>query len=405
MTNQRTLIPEAFIDKGFPSGKIFCTQFLNSSEFTLETLKSLVKNGKSKPKYELAENLAESLEKQEISKDKVLSAYVQQPRKWLSFKIGCCKNYPEYSSSEKLLTDFGANGWHGPIKDACNVSKWYIRTYEVPFYEQGVSQSESIQPGGIPEQSSLIAIYRIRWTVVAEIGENHIALSWNGFSHNGIESGSIESLTQFPYWKYIPIFFDELSESCDTQWQHPILHKLVLQDLWDKYLNDSQYIWRHLRIRANNRGVALNVHSTGANDSEERQMRGLQALSKALTSSALLSLKIQETSELTTSVENALLRTLIQEWGAKSYEFSLTKVNSYSNFSPDGEEEEAKHHKEIIRAHFYFSIGTSSSPQDSFQHLRCFTQKYGGSSKALQFLLSELGYLNSPSCDSEFDYL
>ena len=273
MVNRSTSGIEAFTDKGFSDGRTFCTQFLYSSDFTSSTLKALVKRGKSQPKYDLAMSLAESLESGEIGKDEVLLAFVQQPRKWLSFKIGRCTQYPVHGSAEVLLTKFGEDGRYGPIKDVDGSRAWYIRTHEVPFYEQGVSQAEEVLPGEIPGQNTSVATYRIRWTVLAEIGVNYMALSWNGFSHNELKTGSgdsmVESPTQFPYWKYIPNFFDELSQTCSTQWQYPVLHKIVLQDLWDKYLNDSQYIWRHLRIRADNRGVALNVHSTGASDNED----------------------------------------------------------------------------------------------------------------------------------------
>jgi hypothetical protein len=386
MTDQKMPGIEAFVDKGFPEGEIFCAQFLYSSEFNLGTLKGLVNHGKSRKKTDLATSIAKSLETQEIGKRDVLLAFIRQPRKWLSFKLGVCTHYPVHQSAEILLTEFGEEGWYGPIRDLEDDSRtWYIRTQEVPFYEQGISQAERALPGGIPGEINSVATYKIRWTVIAEIGSNYIALSWNGFRHNELRTSSVdptvESLMQFPYWKYIPNFFDELSQSCKTFWKHPVLHKLVLKDLWDKYLNNPQYIWRHLRIRADNQGVALNVHSTGATDNEERQMRGLQALSKELASSALFSLNIQETSDLIGSVENALLKTLIQSWGAKSYEFSLSSPSQDNNKN-----------KEIFRAHCYFSIGESLSPQDSFQHLHCFIKDYGGSGQALVFLLSELGF-------------
>jgi len=108
-------------------------------------------------------------------------------------------------------------------------------------------------------------------------------------------------------------------------------------------------------------------------------MRGLQALSRHLASSALKSLKIQETSEIIGSVERSLLRTLIQEGGTKAYEFSLDKL------SDDGSKQ-----IELFRAHCYFANGPSSAPQDALQHLHCFTGNYGGSLQALNFLLSEL---------------
>ena len=125
----------------------------------------------------------------------------------------------------------------------------------------------------------------------------------------------------------------------------------------------------------------MNAHSTGAFDQEHLQMRGLQALSRQLAYSALNSLNIQESAGIINRVENSLLRTLIQEWGTKSYEFSLDGISTTDN-----------RQKCFFRAHCYFANGSSPSPQDSLQHLRCFTNNYGGSLQALNFLLSELGY-------------
>ena len=373
---------EAFVDRGFPDSKTFCSQFLYSPEFSVNTLKSLVKSGKSQQKYDLAVNLAAALENQTIDSEEILLAFAQQPRKWLSLKLGHCEKHPVLKTASSLLTGFGEDGWYGPIEDLETSRKWYIRTHKVPFFEQ-VYQTEGVSEGEIAKQAESVAAYQIRWTVFAEIGINYIALSWNGFRHNELKSGlydpQIESLMQFPYWSYIPSFFDELTQECQANWQHPVLHQLVLQHLWDIYLTNPEYTWRHLRIRADNHGVALNAHSTGAFDQETLQLKGLQALSRQLASSALNSLKIQETSEIISSVESFLLRTLIQEWGTKSYEFSLDRL------SEDGSKRIG-----LFRAHCYFANGPSPAPQDSLQHLRCFSGNYGGSSQALDFLLSEL---------------
>jgi hypothetical protein len=292
------------------------------------------------------------------------------------------RKIPYLKPASSLLTEFGEEGWYGPIESSETSCKWYIRTFKVPFFEK-TYQAEGFSEGEVAETVSSVASYQIRWTVLAEIGTGYAALSWNGFRRNELKPGlvdpKIESLMQFPYWYHIPTFFDELARQSNANWQHPILHEIVLQHLWDKYLTDSQYIWRHLRIRADNRGVALNAHSTGAFDQEELRMRGLQALSRQLASSALNSLEIAETPETISSVESSLLRTLIQEWGTKSYEFSL---DSYSEVEST--------RVGLFRAHCYFAIGPSSSPQDSLQHLHCFKGDYGGSSQTLKFLLSEL---------------
>ena len=397
MGNQGRAGIEAFIDKGFPAGNLFCTQFLYSPEFNSNTLRTLAKDGKNQSKYDLAASLANGLETKTLDSNEVLLAFVQQSRKWLSLKLGYCDKPPTSKPASLLLTELGEEGWYGPIADISSPRRWYIRTHKIPFYEQ-VYKAEGASAFEIAEQVKSVASHSIRWTVVAELGTNYIALSWNGFRHNELAPGlidpHIESLMQFPYWLHIPKFFKELEKEPFNQldvfastshktsndiWQHPVLHQVVLQNLWDKFLGNSQYVWRHLRIRADNRGVALNAHSTGAFDQETQQMRGLQALSRQLANSALKSLNIQETSETISLVENALLRTLIQEWGIKSYEFSLDKVNNSNGKS-----------EKLFRAHCYFANGSSSSPQDSLQHLRCFTGDYGGSTQALKFLLSEL---------------
>jgi hypothetical protein len=379
MSTKGKISIEAFIDQGFPEGKTFCTQFLYSPEFSSNILRALSKSGGNKTKYDLADSLAISLVNQTLSPEEILRAFVKQPRKWLSFKIGHCKKEPIFEPAKKLLTEFGKDGWYGPIGDQNSSRKWYIRTHKVPFYEKTYKASESLGANSI----SPVAEYKIRWTVIAEVDEHYVALSWNGFRHNELKDISdpeLESLVQFPYWYHIPLFFNELSKECQADWQHIKLDQLVLYNIWDKYLGDSQYSWQHLRIRADNRGVALNAHSTGAYTPEGSDVRGLQALSRQLAHSAIKSLKVTETPEIIHSVENSLLRTLIQEWGTKSYEFSLDK-------KVDNKQES------LFRAHCYFtSNGASSSPQDNLQHLHCFTQKYGGSSQALSFLLSELGY-------------
>jgi hypothetical protein len=246
MPNRSRVGVEAFIDRGFPDSQTFCTQFLYSPEFSASTLKTLVKQGKTQPKYDQAASLAASLESQTLDPEEVLRAFVQQPRKWLSFKLGHCTEYPVFEAASNLLTKFGQEGWYGPIKDQDSSRIWYIRTCKVPFYEQ-VYQAEGISEGEIAEQANSVATYKIRWTVLAEIGTNYVALSWNGFRFNELKAGlydpQIESLMQFPYWLHIPRFFDELTEKCKANWQHPVLHELVLQHLWNKYLSKPQYIW------------------------------------------------------------------------------------------------------------------------------------------------------------------
>ncbi|WP_319422995.1 hypothetical protein [Pleurocapsa sp. FMAR1] len=151
------------------------------------------------------------------------------------------------------------------------------------------------------------------------------------------------------------------------------IYTLILHDMWDKYIRNSQYQWHHIRIRAESSGVALNAHSS---EVKEINVKGLKALSGKLAESILESVGI--TDDLNKSLaEVAALRTLIKEWGTKSYEFSLEKedLNKKSRYN------------RLIKAHCYFGLKPNSSTQDSLQHLKC---DCGGSTGALKFLLGEL---------------
>ncbi|WP_235006819.1 hypothetical protein [Calothrix rhizosoleniae] len=275
--------------------------------------------------------------------------------------------------SESLLTEFGEDGWYGPIQELNNEQqKWYIRTYKVTDYvHRGIGIA-----GELDER-------HIRWSVVAEVGENYIALYWDGFTFSSVTQEHIGQPAQFPFWNHIPGFFDELANHCQAKWQHPELHKLILHDMWDKYLNKSPYKWRHLRVRAEASGLVINAHSSGV---KEIDVRGLQALSQKLTQSVLSAIGIRDDSEKMNNAENAILWTLIKEWGTKSYEFSLHKEFASSNV--EGENLQNEH---LIKAHCYFRFKPNSKTQDCLQHLKCYSGYYGGSTGVLNFILRELG--------------
>jgi hypothetical protein len=300
----------------------------------------------------------------------------------LSFKRGEVPDFLDLNAPETLLTEFGAEGWYGPIKDKdLETNKvWYIRTVKVPHYTYiGNDAARSIDRRSI------------RWTVVAEIGnisspkDQYLSLSWNGFSSNELDN--IDSTKQFTYWSYIPDFFREIEGELGAKVQNILLHKIVLHDLWNKYLNNSTYRWQHLRIRAESSGVALNAHSAGVADID---VKGLKALTHKLAESALESLKIPKNDSEISLVEIALLQTLIKEWGTKSYEFSLAKIcTQTSGLSVNVDKVGGEKEKKIFRAHCYFGFKLDSDVPDSLQHLHCFLD-YGGSNKVLQFLLTEL---------------
>ncbi|MBF2008191.1 MAG: hypothetical protein IGS49_22785 [Chlorogloeopsis fritschii C42_A2020_084] len=365
----------AFVDPGFPPGEEFCVGFLSSNEFTRETLQFISSGTGRLKKAELAVHIANALEKGKLTSDEILLAYVKQPRQWLSLKIGTCTCTPNLNSPASLLKEFGQDDWYGPIQEPNqSQKKWYIRTYRI---------DDSVRRG--TETASQPDKREIRWSVIAEVAKDHVALSWNGFTFSSTTNERTEP-SQFPFWHHIPRFFDELANHCQAQWKHPNLHQLVLHDMWDKYLNRFPHKWRHLRIRAEASGLAINAHSAGV---QEIDVKGLQALSEKLANSVLNTLGLVGDPEKMSNAEDAILLTLIKEWGTKSYEFQLDRELTSAEIEIDKlKKVKVKH---LIKAHCYFGLKPHSTTQDSLQHLKCYSGYYGGSTSVLEFLLRELG--------------
>lgn len=363
----------AFVDHGYNPGREFCEKFLSSNEFTVETLEQISSEKGRLQKAELAVNIANALEKGKLTPEEILLAYVRQSRTWLSLKLGICARTPNLNSSISLLTEFGQDGWYGPIQEPNQPQKkWYIRTYKI-------DDSARVRTGNTSKPDKR----DIRWSIVAEVEKNYLAVSWNGFTYS---SERVEQRTQFAFWNHIPGFIDELADYCQGDWKHPNLHKLILHDMWDKYLNRVPYHWRHLRIRAEASGLAINAHSAGV---KEIDVKGLQALSQRLANSVLNKLGLVGNPENTSNAEDAILLTLIKEWGTKSYEFQLDRKLTAAEIEIEKlKKVEVKH---LIKAHCYFGLKPNFITQDSFQHLKCYSGYYGGSTGVLQFLLRELG--------------
>ena len=89
-----------------------------------------------------------------------------------------------------------------------------------------------------------------------------------------------------------------------------------------KSINGIAYKWKHLKIRAEASGLAINAQSSGI---QEIDVRGLQALSQQLAQSVLNILGLYGDPKKMNNAEDAILLTLIKEWGTKSYEFELDR--------------------------------------------------------------------------------
>lgn len=347
---------KAFIDHGFEDPGVFARQFFTSPDFTVVALRKILRTGAAASKDELAGEASRLLNDGTLDPAVVLRHWVDQPRRWLSFKMGRPAATPTLGSATSLLTRFGEDGWHGPVTDASGSHSWYIRTKKLVHFRLVKNQPR---------------LSYIRWAVMAQISARHIALSWNNFSHR--PEGDNEETSRNQFWQYIPDMFSELEARLGGEkWKNPRLHKLVLHDLWDTYRSDPDHQWLHLRIRAERYGVALSARSSGI---AEVDVAGLEALTRNLAQSAARAANVTDKA-VVSQMEAELLRTLLREWGANSYSFQL-------NRRQNGDEPE----KTLFKGHCYFGLRKNLQNQDRFQHIECY-QDSGGSTGALSFFLS-----------------
>jgi len=392
--------PDAFLDQGYPPGYSFCEKFLSSPEFTVEFLTKfkVFKSSAQKTKVGYAMDVAKALDSGSLDPTNFLLEYVRKPKTWLSFKKGSYLKIPELNPPEELLTSFGEPGWYGPIREPDSSKAWYICTHRIPHRLLIQSSSEDIDVENSQGRQETFEIKFIRWSVVAEVSDEYIALSWDGFSHT--EDIKSNSKNQYAFWLRIPEIFEELEKHLGGSWEHPELHQLLLHDLWEKFTENPQYVWSHTRVRAHASGIALNAHSSS--DSEiDFEVKGLKALSRKLAEAALDSLcyPFPHDSQKILQVENSILNTFIREWGTKSYEFTLKKKEIIEPDSDlltveDGSGSQdsgvSSPLETLFRVHCYFGLNQTSKTQDSLQHLKCY-KECDFSTGVLRFLLAELG--------------
>jgi hypothetical protein len=109
--------------------------------------------------------------------------------------------------------------------------------------------------------------------------------------------------------------------------------------------------------------IALNARSAGV---AEIDISGLQALSRELAKSAIQAIGEDKIQEIEFSaVEDSILRTLIHEWGTKSYEFCLDASTAEVKSSL---ESDLPKDSKLIKSHCYFGAKPEPVSSDSFAH-------------------------------------
>lgn len=355
---KRTDTPQSYlkfplVDNGLKSGRELCSHLLACGDFGKSTLGRFGR--KSRQKEQLAADLADQVIGGALNPDDIAMEFCRQDRMWLAIWPGTIRRRASgLRTAQDFLTHFGPmdGAWYGPFfdKDA-NVDR-YVYTHGFRNY----------LPQGNNEPPLKV---RIRWHAVAEVREDYIALHWNNFSHSN-EVDKAGRATQFAYWEWVPHAVNALASAMDAKIDVPNMHTIVLDRMRADYGHKKDVPWTHRRIRAEKDGVALNAHSGG---DLEINVRGLQSLTSALAHHALRAMGRKSDDPKRIDVEEALLITLLQRWGTRSYEFSIG--NKFER---------------VFRAHVFFGAKPNEMSQDRFPHLLCY-KEFGGSTGTCKFLL------------------
>jgi hypothetical protein len=353
------------VDDGYKSGKEFCAALLRTGEFSLPTLRKY--GATATDKENAAAAVAEKLAAGRINSDELFLDFCMTPRQWLYL----AEPQQEFSdpdpqnSPASFFLQFGdTKAWYGPVSSD-DGRTWMAYSTAIKHLV------ETSEMGG----ETTYAKARIRWQVIAEIGDDYIALHWNNFNRVDDEDALGRS-EQFEYWIYIPAIVAGLEKLIGSSLAEPALNKLVLHQLMNRYDSNSAYSWQHLRVRAEAEGIALNARSGGARVAEI-DISGIRGLTKAMAEAAARALGRSTDEAAVAKIERALLRTLVHEWGTLSYEFCLEPISGAAS---------ANH---SFRGHVYFGAKPDGKGPDQLAHCKCF-KNYGGSSAALRFLREHL---------------
>jgi hypothetical protein len=273
----------------------------------------------------------------------IVQQLVARPKDVISIKIGQVLHFPNLANADELVTTAGSESWYGPVScpgDEQN-AHWYIRPQFVNYWD--------ILPG----EDAPVKL-QARWLCFARVTEAALSLHWRGFTYPNGPDGVLNSAKriQFPYWAYIPQFFDEIAQLTKSKVTYVNLHDLLLHCLWDKFLENTNYTWTHTRIRAESSGVSLNAHA-GTTDAD-LNIGGILHLATTVRTAVQQELESKGYALPSPEhIDNTILRTLIREYGALSYGFHLSAWG-----------------ETVFKAHSYFGLKPNGRSPDSFPHMQ-----------------------------------
>ena len=354
----------------------FALQFLAAEDFDVATLKRICKEleinqvGKKNVLLGYIESFLTS--DHDLSATTViLYNLIRKAKKWFTFKQGKHGTLPSQNNPADIIYSEGKEEWYGPINLPEDPSEnWYIRQSFILEWEIDTTTNKPIQRA-------------IRWLLFAKVTPEGISYHWQGFSHSEDEN-SIKRESQFRYWDYVPNIIKEFEAIVGGNFEFPNLYNFVLHQLWDNYRGQDGFTWTDQRIRAESGGVSLNARSAGVTNDVEIDVRGINSLANTLTLSVIRELGLPLDIQKQHNLQEKILRTIIREFGAKSYEFSL---EHYSD--------------KLIRAHIYFGAKPNFPGPDSFPHINCIIG-WKSDQDQLNFIVNQLKTLPENVSDKPF---
>jgi len=345
-------------------GVPFALQFLRSDDFDVATLRNICRDLRINQAG--VKNFLIGYIESYLSSDPgftgvqpILYNLIRRSKKWLTFKLGETSFSKTLNDPINLVYSEGMSEWHGPIILPEDVNaKWYIKPIFIPHWEFDEVTKQPIRRA-------------IRWLIYARLADEILSFHWQGFTH-AIDEDSTNRESQFPYWSYIPGLIDEFEKIASVKLEFPNFHQLVLHQLWGYYRAQDSYKWTDLRIRAESGGVSLNAKSAGAGSDVEIDVKGINHLANTLSLSVLKELNLKLDIPRQRHLQDSILQTIIRQFGAKSYEFSLEHDS-----------------KKILKAHFYFGMKPNHPSPDAFPHINCHTS-WKNDADQLAFIVDQI---------------
>lgn len=359
----------AFVLRFDAKGQVFTEMFLASPDFDTPTLRNICRDlglPVRGSKAEIIDRISAGWDNNAVI-DAILQHLITRPKTWITYKSGPVPDWPSCADPAQIVSSEGESEWYGPLRcDQDAEAVWYLKPVFVPHWEK-------------PEGGHGIQEVCIRWLCFARIDTGGISLHWRGFTCAESAGALQRHNSQFRYWEHVPPLFEEIEEITAAQLEPVTLHELVLHTMWDQYRYDPAFEWTDRRIRAEAGGVSLSARAGAV---VELGVGGIRHLASTIRRSVERELNTKYETELPApeGFDEVILRTLIREFGALSYEFSLQTVNG----------------QRLFRCHVYFGLKPDSQSSDAFPHLHVYVG-WRNDREQLQFLKSHMGggYVNA----------